>query len=390
MKLVVGIVLDTYRNPYGYMVLDTDKNEKAIERQLSADTLYNQQRRNDYIQFSCKGKVLNNKDATITYVMGDNAWAYTLSQGWGKFSGRLTDKNVVIVNPATVLVTDLDDEQLETQLQTTKGLSEVAVTKAVVLQSAQQWSDDVYSAPCKEYQVCRELKLNGVQSVCDLTYYTFTRLMSTLYFAEVPKQWAEERIGKKLALIGKALISDGYSIIKCRSKEKFMTHSVVVQGSVFNTIYLLIDSNDELVSCYTSYSELEEILDNILSLDNLEDYPENKEIYTIVSNIHIRNPRADIEWVGAIINRADGGMYLATRVRELGKVYWLRLLSIANYAEFLKWATYFDTDEAGMYFSDMLHGIESIIRKSTTGTNNLLKVRLNPTLMLDTQYKFAI
>ena len=83
-------------------------------------------------------------------------------------------------------------------------------------------------------------------------------------------------------------------------------------------------------------------------------------------------------------------MYLASRIRELGKTYWLQLLMIANYAEFLKWAIGFDTSEDGAYFDDMLHGIECIIRKTHPKGNKLTQVIENPQLMLDSQYKFAI
>lgn len=390
MKLVVGIVLDKGRNPKGYTVYDTDTNRKEFAETIDESVIYNKTQRNKYIVYSPKGRVLENKDSVIAYVNGDDILCFTHANGWGNFTGSLTDPNVLLVNPATILYTDITDNELKELAnplsETAAGLDTIRITGVKVVGD----ENEHIKRTCQEYDVCRELKLCGVRTISDLSYYTFSRFVDTLYFADLPIQWSQERFGSQLRALTRVRLRDGYSLLSCKSDSRFLTQSIVVQGSRFNSIYLLVNSADTLVRAVTAYTEIEDILDTLLSLDNADDYPEYKEIYTIVSNIHLRNPRCDIEWVGAAINRKDGCMYLTARISELKKTYWLRLLGIANYPEFLKWAIGFDTSETGAYFDDMIHGIECIIRKSEPKDSRLAQVIQNPALMLESQYKFAL
>lgn len=389
MELVIGIVLDKSRNPAGYMVFDTSSNTRHQQKELTESNVYNKSLRNQYTVYSTTGRILRNKEKIITYINGDHAWSYSQGEGWHEFKGRLTDPNILIVNPATLAYYEEPEIEVSNEVSITPDIQDLDNLKITGVQITNDNRQSV-THMCPEYLVCRELKLNGVRSLCDLNYYTFGRLVDTLYFAELPLQWSQEKFGSQLKMFNRIPISDSYTILECKSNRKFNTQSIVVQGSRFNTIYLLVNQNDDLVRSVTSYASITDILDTILSLDDYEDNPEYKEIYTIISSVHLKNPRCDIEWVGAAINRKTGCMYLASRIRELGKTYWLQLLMIANYAEFLKWAIGFDTSEDGAYFDDMLHGIECIIRKTHPKGNKLTQVIENPQLMLDSQYKFAI
>lgn len=389
MKLVVGIVLDSSKNPRGYMVYDTKTGVREQQNTILSDVVYNPNIRDKYIMYSLKGRITRNKDAKVTYVNGDQAWCYTHKGGWQEFTGRLTDKEVAIVNPSTLIFTDEKDSVIREMASTSDDFSNITYT-GVQGREVSPSIGQSHSRVCKEYQVCKELKLSGVRTLADLNYYTFGRMVDTLYFAELPLQWAKERFGSQLKALEKITIRDGYKIVECKSTQKFKTQSVIVQGSKFNEIYLLVNRQDELVRAVTSYSMIEDILDILLSLDDYEDNPEYKELRTVASHIHLKNPRADIEWAGAAINRKDGGMYLSARVRELGKVYWIKLLAIANYAEFVEWSDSFDTDEEGAYFEDMLHGIEGIIRNTAIPNNKLSQILREPRKMIDSQYRFAL
>lgn len=417
MELVVGIVLTAGRNPYGYMIYDTRSKELAIVRELGQLAVYNPNKRNEYLMYNDKGKLLNNKNAKIVYLNGDEAFMYTHKKGYERFVGNLTDTGVVIVNPSTYTVYEVQDEEdvdnidgiidwdedphvvthdnkiislndESNRMQRIPLAVERGKLTAVIVQSEDQ--DTVYCQACTEYRVCIELKSAGVRNVKDLTVDMLGRLTETYFSAELDTVWTTNALGNILHVKDRLRLSDGNYMLKCKAEGSFETNSSVVRGSRYNNVYVIIDSKDEVLLSLTSYTDIEDFLDILLSLDNNSNYGGYKEVYTLLSQIHLENPRVDLLWTGAGISRDDGGMYLLTHVKELDKDYWLRLLAVHNYEAFVNWAEQMESDNSGAVYRDMVDGIEGLIKKKPDCHSGLLEVRLNPDSCKDTQYRFAI
>lgn len=417
MELVVGVVLTVGRNPYGYKVYDTRSQETRVIQQLGENSVYNPEKRNSYIFYSDKGRVIENRTAKIVYLDGENVAMYTHKGGYERFKGNLTDPEVVIVNPASYTLYEVDDNELycETdgiidwdesahvvsqdndiislgqgseKVQRIPLISSAGKLTAVVVQSEDL--DSVYTQACQEYRVCLELKQAGIASVRDLTLDTFDRLGDTYFCAKLNLAWTTLNLGRGLNIIGRCTLADGNFLLRCKSQLTFETESAVVQGSKYNNIYVVIDSKDEVKLSLTSYTDIEDFLDITLSLDCLDNYPEYKEVFTLLNAKHLESPRVDLLWTGAGISRKDGGMYLLTHVKELDKDYWLRLLAIHDYEEFVKWADYLESDQHAETYRDMVNGIEGLIKKKPDCESELLNVRIDPTKYTNTQYKFAI